>query len=103
MTTEIPITTGGEIKILPATEIEEIVQNVRTIILTQKYSVPLDREFGIDAKALDMPILAAQARLTAEVATAINRFEPRAKLKKLQFDGDGATGKLIPILTIEIN
>lgn len=90
------------IDIIPQTETFEIVQNVRTIILTQKYSVPLDREFGLDTRVLDMPLPVAQARLTAEIATAISRFEPRAKLKKVRFDGDGKTGKLIPLVTIEI-
>ena len=101
MTIEIAIT-PGEIKILPENEAAEIIQNVRTIILTQKYSVPLDRDFGLDTRVLDMPLPVAQARLTAEVATAISRFEPRAKLKAMRFEGDEATGKLIPIVTIEI-
>ena len=35
------------IDLAPATKIEEILQNVRTILGTVKFSVPLDREFGI--------------------------------------------------------
>lgn len=101
MELEIAIT-RPKIEIKPQTEIFEIVQNVRTIILTQKYSVPMDREFGLDTRVLDMPLPAAQARLTAEVATAISKYEPRAKLKRLRFEGDGKSGKLIPLATIEI-
>ena len=37
---------SARIEIMPQTEAAEIIQNVRTILLTQKFSVPLDREFG---------------------------------------------------------
>lgn len=83
-----------EIKIFPATELEEIIQNVRTIIGTLKGTCPLYREFGIDARALDMPILAAQAKITAEITSAVSRFEPRAQVSKVFYSGDAADGKL---------
>ena len=31
------------VKIYPESELEEIAQNIRTILLTPKFSVPLDR------------------------------------------------------------
>ena len=46
---------GGEtppINFAPATIAEEVMQNVRMIISTIKYSVPMDREFGIDAQSI---------------------------------------------------
>lgn len=46
----------------PTSEAAEILQNIRTIITTTKYSVPLDRDFGINADMLDLPINVAQAR-----------------------------------------
>ena len=37
-----------DIDFAPKNVVEEVVQNVRTIITTIKYSIPMDREFGID-------------------------------------------------------
>ena len=37
-----------EINLQPENEIEEIIQNVSTILTTRKGSVPLDRGFGIN-------------------------------------------------------
>ena len=47
---------GGEtppINFAPVTIAEEVMQNVRMIISTIKYSVPMDREFGIDGAVVD--------------------------------------------------
>lgn len=92
----------SDIAILPANVLEEIAQNVRSIIATAKTTVPLDREFGIDSQLIDEPIAAAQAKLTAEIAASIRRFEPRARLKKATYSGD-ADGKLIINATIEVS
>lgn len=68
------------INLAPATELEEIIQNVRTVLTTLKKSVPMDREFGINGEVVDSPIAVAQAKLTAEIVTAVNKYEPRASV-----------------------
>lgn len=73
----------AEIKFLPADELNEIIQNVRTIISTVKGTAPLYREFGISAELLDAPINIAQNKIAAELVTQIAIFEPRATLKKV--------------------
>lgn len=45
-----------EINFAPENLIEEVAQNVRTICTTTKYSVPLDRLFGVEAVMLDRPV-----------------------------------------------
>ena len=90
-----------DLKIMPATELEEILQNVLMILTTEKYSVPLDREFGIDARFIDAPI-SRQSQLTAAVAQAIRTFEPRARLKKVNFSGDMVAGQVIASVVVEI-
>ena len=62
----------------------------------------MDRLLGVDATLLDLPLNAAQTRLVAEVATAINQQEPRARLKGIRFTGDGAQGLLGASVTVEI-
>ena len=75
-------------KIFPNSELEEIAQNILAIILTPKYSVPLDRDFGIDYNLLDAQISANQARITAEIVAAVHTFEPRAKVVEVLFNSD---------------
>lgn len=89
------------INLMPATEAEEVVQNVRMILATMKGTVPLDRSFGIDGRFIDEPISAARARAAAEITSAIHEQEPRAKVKKIFFDGD-ISGKLDVRVRIEL-
>lgn len=84
-----------------AVGIRQVLQNVRMIVTTVIGSVPLDRDFGIDATFVDMPINIAPSKLTAEIIGAIRRYEPRALVKQVRFEGDGMTGKLIPIIRLE--
>lgn len=91
----------GGINLQPASEMEEIYQNVRTIVTTIKGTVPLDREFGISADILDAP-MNQQSRLIGEIAEAIEKFEPRARLRRIEFTGN-ENGELNPTLTLEIN
>ena len=96
---------GGEmppLNLAPATLAEEVLQNVRMIISTVKYSVPMDREFGIDGTVVDRPINIAQAHLSNEIFRAVRRYEPRAEIVSIDFDGD-ETGRLTPTIKIQIN
>lgn len=90
------------INIMPTTELTEIAQNVRMIIATPKFSVPLDREFGVSAAAIDDPISAAQAKLTAEISAAVRKYEPRARVKKIIYNGNVVDGQLNATVTIDI-
>ena len=88
--------------IMPATEVEEILQNVRCILATTKGSVPMDRAFGISANMLDAPISVTQARLTAEIAKAVKTFEPRARVQEVKYSGDFSDGQLNFTCVVEI-
>lgn len=101
MELEIP-TDEKAIVILPADEIEEIAQNVRTILLTPKFSVPLDRGFGIDGGLIDLPMSVAKVRLTANIVEAVNKFEPRVKVKKINFSGDSVDGVVVSSVIVEL-
>lgn len=94
------IGTLGEID-FGATGVKEIIQNVKTIILTTKFSVPLDRNFGIDASLVDLPINIAKARLTVEIIEAVAKYEPRAEIEVLGFTAT-LEGKLTPRLEVKI-
>ena len=97
---ELEITaTGNEINFAPATLEEEIIQNVRTIFTTMKYSVPLDRLLGLSATMLDAPMPRARALLQAEIITAIHKNEPRCRVTKVSFEAD-IDGILAPTVRI---
>lgn len=90
-----------DVNLMPSTELEEIVQNVQTILATMRGTVPLDRTFGIDGRFLDEPVNAAQARATADITSAVNSQEPRARVKKVFFGADNG-GNVDITVRIEI-
>ncbi len=86
----------------PETEVEEIIQNVRTILTTRRGSVPLDRSFGIDTALIDLPVTAIKGRLTTEIIEAVERLEPRVEVKEVKFTGDAADGAVYPVVKVVI-
>lgn len=92
----------GGIDFAPATEIEEILQNLRAIISTTKWSVPLDRDFGISGDYVDEPMLSAKALLTSEIITAIQTYEPRVSVETISFTAKD-DGTLSPRIEVSIN
>lgn len=96
------IEAGGGIDFAPATEIEEILQNLRTIVSTTKWSVPLDRDFGLSADYADAPMAQAQAELAAEIITAVKTYEPRVTVETISFTAKD-DGTLSPRIEVSIN
>lgn len=92
----------GPIQFSPGNELEEIFQNIRTILSTPKGSVPLDRDLGIDLSYLDNPTPVAEAKLTTEIIAAVKRYEPRVSVTAISFTGD-MDGKLKPVVEVRIN
>ena len=70
----------------PASEIAEILQNIRTILSTRVGTVPLDRNFGLTWKHIDKPYLVARALMKVEIIEAIQKYEPRARVESVEFD-----------------
>jgi phage baseplate assembly protein W len=97
--------TSGEINFAPNSVIEEVTQNVRTIISTLKGTVPLDRTFGVDGSIIDRPIPIAQAMMRQDIVNAIRQYEPRAVIVSITFSDPSATidGLLKPTVRIRIN
>lgn len=86
----------------PQSEVEEILQNVRTILSTIKGSVPLDRDFGIDGSYVDAPMPVAKAKLASEIMSAVQKYEPRATITSIDFTGE-MSGVLKPRIELRIN
>ncbi len=88
--------------IFPASELEEVIQNVKTILTTLQGSVPLDRDFGIDSTVIDKPVNVIRPLLVKEIKEKIELYEPRAKLVSIDWGGDGMEGLLIPKVRVAI-
>lgn len=93
----------NEVNFAPKTEELEVIQNVRTILTTLKKTVPMDREFGIDGEIIDLPIAVTQARTTSEIVSAVNKFEPRAKVVSVDYSGKEQDGTLVTKVKVSID
>ena len=92
-----------EIDFFPKTELHEIIQNIITICTTMKYSVPLDREFGVNARFLDDPVNSSRAKITSEIIQAVRQFENRAKVTRIDYEYNTEHSGIFPKLTIRLN
>ena len=102
---EVDVTPGPRKLRVGLSGMEEIIQNVGTIMDTPKGTVPLDRTFGVEGRFLDKPERVAQAMYVAEIVSEVEKLEPRVKVTRVQWreDPQGAQdGKLIPVVRIRI-
>lgn len=102
MEIELTATPSTAVNFAPASTAEEILQNVRTILATPVYSVPLDRAFGVNAELLDLPLPVAKAKLTAEIVQAIQKSEPRVEVTRVSFTGEAIAGRLQPTVRLRL-
>lgn len=87
----------------PANVVDEVLQNVATIISTPIGSVPYDRDLGISAVLVDSSTPVFIAKATREVIQKISKYEPRAIIYSVSFDKtDAADGLMKPRLEIGV-
>lgn len=98
---DITATELNGIDFAPTNSYAEILQNVRCIVSTIKGSVPLDRDFGVDAEYLDKPTPKAQAMVAQAILNAIQVYEPRVEVNSIRFTAT-ADGRLIPKVQVKI-
>lgn len=83
----------------PANTAAEVGQNIYTLLSTAKYTVPLDRNFGLSTTFIDQPINAVKAKIRAEIMEAIARYEPRFTVTSIEFSSSELTeGALYPVV-----
>lgn len=94
--------------VIGARGISALLQNVRIIVLTTVYSIPLDRAFAHKAEMVDSPAPVITTRMTADLIEAIEKYEPRIRVEKLVFEkaahGRGVLmeGRLTPRVTFSL-
>lgn len=77
------------------------LQNVALIVSTKKGTIPCYREFGLPMRFIGMPEKAAEAVAAQEVFEAVEQFEPRAKVTKVETEYR-AEGILIIIVEVAL-
>lgn len=94
----------GSINLAPENTTEEVLQNVAMILATPKFTVPLDRGFGLSQHFVDKPLPVAKTVLIGEIMEGIAKFEPRAEVEAVTFQiNEQIPGKLIPTVEVRIN
>jgi len=82
--------------------VQEVLQNVKLIIMTRKGTQPLDRDFGISYGFVDSPMPKARALVEQEIFMALRKYEPRAVLKQVVWDGDPMSGSVRPTVSVQV-
>jgi phage baseplate assembly protein W len=75
------------------TPVEEVVQNVNTLLKTAPGTVPLARAMGTPQDVVDLPQSVAAAQLQADVIKAVRTYEPRVGVR-VSVTGD-VDGRLV--------
>ncbi len=88
-----------------ASGMDAILQNIRTIILTSMYSVPLDRAFAHIMDMLDSQAPHETMRLSQALVDAIEKYEPRVRVERIDFvpDESSANGLMQGRLTPKVS
>lgn len=82
----------------------EVYRNLQILYGTAAGEQALDRDFGIDASIVgDCPQANAQALLVAELVRKTERYEPRAKVSRVDWTaGNAPDGNMTPKVVIEL-
>ncbi|MCC8056441.1 GPW/gp25 family protein [Cloacibacillus sp.] len=81
--------------------IEDVCLCLTTLFTTRKYSVPLDRDFGLEMDALDEPSPRAMALIRSAIYSAADKYEPRAEIISVAFEviSDAEDDKVVPVIS----
>ena len=81
-------------------DVEGIVRNLRTLLLTPAGTCPLDRDFGLDTSLfLGRPMDVAQNTLAVEIMEKVDKYEPRVTVREVTFTAT-ETGQIIAKVAI---
>ena len=88
---------------ISATGLDGLEQEIRMLLATRKGSVPLDRDYGLTWEYVDLPMPEAMPYMIAEIASQLERYVPRIKVRDIMFKSDDPVeGILQPTVTVEI-
>ena len=77
----------------------DIIQCIRTLILTPEGTVPLYREFGLNTEFIGAPQGVAENLLAVEIMDKVDKYESRVTVREVSCTAT-ATGQLIAKVAI---
>ena len=83
-------------------ERKNIAACLRVLYGTPVGSVALDRDFGLDWSFLDLPLPAARAKLENELIRKTMKYEPRVKVREVQWEFEEEAGRMKPKVVVMI-
>lgn len=81
---------------------QEVYRNLQVLYNTLAGQQALDRDFGIETAAPDIPSEMAKSFITAEYVRKTQMYEPRARVDRVEWEGDRASGNISPRVVIEL-
>ena len=81
-------------------ENEDILMCLKHLYSTKAGERPLDREFGLNADFIGMPMDVAQNEYAIEVIEKTERYEPRVEVEEVEFEYNELQGVMIPKIKI---
>lgn len=99
---QVLITSDGslleDIDLSPATVIEDVVQNIATILATIKGTIPYMRGFGRNREIEGRPMPVVKNMIVSDVFQQISDYEPRAILGEIRVEENKESDELNDIL-----
>lgn len=92
---EISCDTAADIK-------EDVLRCLSVLFGTRAGEQALNRDFGLSWDMLDMPIEAAKAMLENEIVTKVRKYEPRAEVIQIIWNGSAVSGEIKPKVVVGI-
>jgi len=81
--------------------LEEIFQNINTILGTYKFSVPLFRGFGFKAEFIDKPMSILHPLYVREVVETVEKYEERVIVEEVKMTAE-IDGTAYPIIIFSL-
>lgn len=82
---------------------KDIYEKIMFLLTLIKGTIPMNREIGLDADILDLPMYEAQNRYTVSAIELIEKFETRVTVDDISFEIYENTGKMIPKVVVTYN
>lgn len=71
-----------------------IILQLNTLFATPIGSCALNRDFGLNIEAIDLPLPIAKAKISAEVIEKVPKYIPDIRVKEVLFDTDTLSGEI---------
>jgi hypothetical protein len=80
----------------------DVCRCLNVLYATRMGTLALDRDFGIDWSFLDQPMEMAKAMIESELITKTRKYEKRAVVERVLWEGNYTNGNIQPKVVIAL-